>query len=155
MPPLPSGRTIWKPPNRWPPEKRNGRSAGRPGPVAIDRVTSSDDHIAAKSFARVVVSSLSASLIRLATSLFEQQSSRIFDQLFDADEELDRFRAVDDAVVVGQRHVHHRADLDLAVDGDGTVLDGVQPEDADLRRIEDRRAEERPEDTAVGDRESA
>ena len=68
---------------------------------------------------------------------------------------VDRFAAVDEAVVVGQRDVHHRADDDLAVAGDRAVLDGVQAEDAALRRIDDRRREQRAVDAAVGDRERA
>ena len=47
--------------------------------------------------------------------LLEQQRSGILDQLLDADQELDGFAAVDEAVVVGERQVHHRADHDLAV----------------------------------------
>lgn len=63
------------------------------------------------------------------------------------DKECDGFSAVEQAVVVGESKVHHlemfmlagdngrniawkksayRADLDLAVDNDGAVLDGVQ-----------------------------
>ena len=56
-------------------------------------------------------------------------------------------------MVVGEGGVHHRAERDLAVGGDGAVLDGVQAEDADLRRVEDRRAHERAVDAAVRDAE--
>ena len=38
-------------------------------------------------------------------------------------QEAHRLLAVDEAVVVGQGQVHHRSDGDLAVDGDGAVLD--------------------------------
>ena len=70
-------------------------------------------------------------------------------------QERDRFAAVDEAVIVGQRDVHHRADDDLAFAGHGAVLDRVHAEDAALRRIDDRRREQRAEDAAVGDRERA
>ena len=58
-------------------------------------------------------------------------------------------------MVVAERHIHHRADDDLAVEGDRALLNLVQPEDADLGRVEDRRAQQRTEDAAVGDGEGA
>ena len=58
-------------------------------------------------------------------------------------------------MVVRQRDVHHRPDLDLAVDRDRTVLRLVQPENADLRIVDDRRRDERAEHAAVRDRERA
>ena len=42
-----------------------------------------------------------------------------------------RLAAVDQAVVVGQREIHHRADHDLAVAHHRAVLDAVQAENAD------------------------
>ena len=72
-------------------------------------------------------------------SSFEQQGSRILDQLFHPDQEPDRLGAVDDAVIVGERGVHHRAQDDLTVDADRTFLDRVQAEDSALRRVDDRR----------------
>ena len=79
----------------------------------------------------------------------------VFHQLLHPNEEQHRLLAVDDAVVVRQRDVHHRPDLDLAVDRDRAVLDLVQAEDADLRVVDDRRRDERAEHAAVGDRERA
>ena len=58
-------------------------------------------------------------------------------------------------MVVAEREIHHRADDDLAVHGDRALLDGVHAEDAALRRIEDRRAEQGAVDAAVGDGEDA
>ena len=58
-------------------------------------------------------------------------------------------------MIVGEGDVHHRADDDLAVAGDRAVLDGVQAEDAALRRVDDRRREQRAVDAAVGDGERA
>src|SRR5262249_40286800 len=83
----------------------------------------------------------------------DQQDARVLDQLLDAHEEAHRFTAVDDAVIVGQSGVHHRTQHDLAIDADRTLLDRVQAEDADLRRVEDRRAHQRAEDAAVRDAE--
>ena len=90
-----------------------------------------------------------------AESHFQQHPRRVFDRFFDALEERDGLAAVDEAVVVGEGDVHHRADDDLAFAGDGAVLNGVHAEDAALGRIDDRRREERAEDAAVGDRERA
>jgi hypothetical protein len=44
---------------------------------------------------------------------FQQQPLRILDQLFDLHQKLHRLASVDDAVVVAERHVHHRADDQL------------------------------------------
>ena len=46
---------------------------------------------------------------------FQQHARRVFDRFFDADEERDGFAAVDEAVVVREGDVHHRADDDLAI----------------------------------------
>ena len=53
------------------------------------------------------------------------------------------------------RHVHHRTDLDLAVDGHRAVLRLVQSQDGHLRVVDDRRADQRAEHPAVGDGEGA
>lgn len=79
----------------------------------------------------------------------------VLDHLLDADEESNGFTAIEDAVVVGQGEVHHGADLDLAVDGDWLVLDGVQAEDSGLGQVDDGRAHEGAEDAAVRDGEGA
>ena len=63
--------------------------------------------------------------------------------------------AVDEAVIVAQREIHHWPDHHLTVDRHGPVRDLVQAEDANLRRVEDRRAHQRPEHAAVGDGEGA
>ena len=85
----------------------------------------------------------------------DQQPRRVFDPFLDPPQERDRFATIDDPVIVGQRDVHHRADDDLAVAGDGAVLDRVQTEDRALWRVEDRRAEERAVHAAVADCERA
>lgn len=58
-------------------------------------------------------------------------------------------------MVVREGEVHHRPDLDLAVDGDRLLLDGVQAEHGGLREVDDGRAHERAEDAAVADGEGA
>jgi hypothetical protein len=73
-------------------------------------------------------------------------------------QELHGLGAVDDAVVVAEGEVHHRADRDLARVSrglDGAVLDRVHAEDAGLGRVEDGRGHEAAEDAAVGDGEGA
>jgi hypothetical protein len=57
-------------------------------------------------------------------------------------------RPVDDAVVVGEREVHHRPDRDrlphLGVgDDDRALHDGTRAQDGDLRLVDDRRVEQR------------
>ena len=96
-----------------------------------------------------------ATAIALAALRLQHQPLRVLDAFLDPDQEADGLAAVDDAVVVGEGQVHHRADHDLVVDDDGPLLDGVHAEDAALGRVEDRRGEERAEDAAVGDREGA
>ena len=81
--------------------------------------------------------------------------SGVLDAFLDPHQEAHRLAAVDDAVVVGQREVHHRPDRDLALHHHRALLDLVHAEDADLRRVEDRRAHQRAVDAAVGDREGA
>ena len=83
----------------------------------------------------------------------EDEAGGVFDRLFHFDEEGDGLFAVDEAVVVTERQIHHRADDDLAVDGDGAVVDGVHAEDGALGRVDDRRGEEGAEGAAVGDGE--
>ena len=59
----------------------------------------------------------------------DEEAGRILDGLLDLHEEGDGFLAVHEAVVVAQGEIHHRADDDLAVDGDGALVDGVEAED--------------------------
>ena len=58
---------------------------------------------------------------------FQQERFRVFDEFFDADQEADRLGAVYDAMVVGEREVHHGTDRNLAFDDDGALLDLVHP----------------------------
>ena len=85
----------------------------------------------------------------------DEHGGRVFQQLLHAHEEEHGVLPFDDAMVVREREVHHRADHDLAVEGHRALLDLVEAEDARLRRVEDGRGDERAEDAAVGDREGA
>ena len=86
----------------------------------------------------------------------QQESSRVLDLVLHTHQEGHRLSAVDQTVIVGQRQVHHRPGLDLAVLGDhGAHLRGVHAEDGALGRVDDGRTEQRAEHTTVGYREGA
>src|SRR5262245_58192322 len=89
----------------------------------------------------------------------KEQLLGVFEPVLDRDQEGHGLAPVDDAVVVGQRDVHHRADLDLlavgGLDGHRTAHDVVHAEDAGLRHVEQRRAHHRAVDAAVRDAEGA
>ena len=89
------------------------------------------------------------------TSLCEQHLPGVLNKFLDPDEEGDGFPSVEDTVIVGQGEVHHGTDLDLAVDGDWLVLDGVETEDGGLGEVDDGSAHERAKDAAVADGEGA
>src|SRR5262249_48261699 len=88
-------------------------------------------------------------------SNFEQNPRRILEQSLDVPEKGDRFAAVDDAVVVSECHVHHRPNDNLSFPDNGSILNRVHPEDATLRRIDDRRRKQRAVDSSVGNRKGA
>src|SRR5580658_327517 len=91
-----------------------------------------------------------------ARALEAQEEARgILDPLLHLDKESDGLAPVDQAVVVGQRQVHHRADDDLAGDRDRALVDRVHAEDGALGRVYDRRREERAERPPVRYREDA
>src|SRR6266568_2183282 len=89
------------------------------------------------------------------TLQIQHQPRRVFQALLDADQERHRFLAVDHAVIVGQRQIHHRADLDPAADRHRAFLDLVHAENGGLRRVQDRRRHQRTVDAAIGDGEGA
>ena len=53
----------------------------------------------------------------------DQQARGVLDRFLDADEESHRFPAVDQAMIVAERQVHHRTRDDLALD-DHRLIDG-------------------------------
>src|SRR5262249_33650747 len=79
-------------------------------------------------------------------SNFEQNPRRILEQPLDVPEKGDRFAAVDDAVVVSERHVHHRTNDNLSFSDNGSFLNRVHPENAALRRGGERRRKQRAVD---------
>ena len=101
------------------------------------------------------ISQLDILIAGFSASQIQQQPLRILQALLDAHQEGHRVLAVDDAVVVAERQVHHRPDHDLAVAHHRALLDAVHAEDARLRRVEDRRRHQRAVDAAVGDGERA
>src|SRR5687767_8137656 len=86
---------------------------------------------------------------------FEKESAGVLDAILDADEELNRLAAIDQAVVVAERQVHHGANHDLAVPGDRALLNGVHSEDARLGRVQDGGRHQRAKDAAIRDGERA
>src|SRR5206468_2223098 len=54
---------------------------------------------------------------------FEHQPCRVFQRLLDSHQEADRFLPVDHAMVVAQRQVHHRPNLNLVADRHRPLLD--------------------------------
>src|SRR6184192_236807 len=75
-------------------------------------------------------------------------------------EEARRVRAVDDAMVIGQRQIHHRANGDRlaevrVTDDDRALDDCSRAEDGDLWLIDDRGVEQRAAATGVGQREGS
>ena len=122
----------------------------RPGTITL--CIRANGRIARASFA---TSSVVASRLAPVALSPNQHPGRVLDVVLDLHEELHRLATVDEAVVVAERDVHHRPDDDLATLDHRSIRDLVQAEDADLRRVEDRRAHERSEHAAVGDGERA
>ena len=58
-------------------------------------------------------------------------------------------------MVIGEGQIHHGADLDLAADHHGPLLDLVHAQNARLGGVQDRRGHERAIDAAIGDGEGA
>src|SRR5882757_812043 len=88
-------------------------------------------------------------------SYVQHHARRILEALFYGHQELDCFAAVDDAVIVGQRDVHHGTNHHLTVDGHRPILNLMHAEYGALRRIDDGRRQQRPEHAAIGDGEGA
>lgn len=89
----------------------------------------------------------------IATLNLQQHATGILDVLLDLDKELHCLPAVQQTVVVGQRQVHHRSDLNLSVDSNWLLLDGVKPQDSSLGKVDDGGTHQRTEDAAIADGE--
>lgn len=118
---------------RWvrePAERASGRAfaPGGPdnGPVSVDM------HIAGVCFNACFRQGRAHawSSARRGVLQIHQQATRVFQRFLDPDEEGHRTFAVDDAVVVRKRQIHHGADHYFSANHDGPVLDLVHAEDA-------------------------
>ena len=76
-----------------------------------------------------------------ANSKIQRQLFRIFDALLHFYQKRNCFFAIDGAVIVAEREIHHRADFHFPVHRHGARHDFVHAEDAALRRIQNGRAE--------------
>ncbi len=85
----------------------------------------------------------------------EQNELRILDALCDLAQEKHSLSAINDAVVVGQGHVHDWSRKDLAANYDGAHLRRMHTEDGTLGSVYDRGAHHATEDATVRDGESA
>src|SRR6266566_5720185 len=90
---------------------------------------------------------------RLRTGTSQQHGQRVIDQLLESGEELRADRAVDDAMIAGERAGHHRGDRELAVLHHRPLLAGPDREDAALRRVDYRGEFADAVHPEVGDRE--
>lgn len=78
----------------------------------------------------------------------------ILNILLDLDEESDCFPAIKETVIIRKGEVHHRSDLNLAVDGDRLVLDGVKTQYGGLWQIDNGSTHERSKDATIADGKS-
>src|SRR5690606_6624161 len=83
----------------------------------------------------------------------QQHACRVFQQILDGHQEADCFLAVDQTVVIGQGQIHHRQDDHLTIHGHRALLDLVHTQNGGLRRVYDRRGQQRTEYATVGDGE--
>eukprot|EP00123_Amoebidium_parasiticum_P007891 comp18441_c0_seq1/m.19703 comp18441_c0_seq1/g.19703 ORF comp18441_c0_seq1/g.19703 comp18441_c0_seq1/m.19703 type:complete len:546 (+) comp18441_c0_seq1:59-1696(+) len=83
----------------------------------------------------------------------EEKAGGVLDGGLDVAQECHSLPAVNQAVVVGQRNVHHGPDLNLAVDSHGAVEDTVHAENSRLGGVDDGGAHEGAKDPPVGDGE--
>mmetsp|Transcript_34789 Transcript_34789/g.88123 ORF Transcript_34789/g.88123 Transcript_34789/m.88123 type:complete len:404 (+) Transcript_34789:377-1588(+) len=81
----------------------------------------------------------------------DEQAAGVLDDLLDALEERHRLAAVNQAVVVRERQVHHGARLNLAAHHHGALHDGVHAQDGALRRVDDGRGQHGAVHAAVAD----
>src|SRR5205814_6040093 len=87
---------------------------------------------------------------------FRRRSPEPRDERLERGEERSGRSAVDRAVVEGETGLHRRAGCDRAVcEHDGPVADAADPEEAALRRVEDRGRDVDRMDSAVRDGEGA
>src|SRR5258705_334397 len=73
-----------------------------------------------------------------ATSALHHHHDGVFDQHLEGADQFGAERAVDGAVIAGQRDAHHVCHFDLAVSHDRTLFTGADREDGGVRRVDDR-----------------
>src|SRR2546423_5798119 len=73
----------------------------------------------------------------------DRQLLGILDALFHGHQKRDGFFSVYSTVIVAQREIHHRTNLDFLAHRDRSLLNRMHPENPALWRIDDRRAPER------------
>ncbi len=97
----------------------------------------------------------SPAMTKERVSQIQHQPRRVLQAFLHPHQKCHRLAAVDDAVVVGEREIHHRTDLDLAGDRHRPLLDLVHAENSGLRRVQNGRRQERAIDAAVGNGEGS
>src|SRR5882757_7538024 len=90
-----------------------------------------------------------------ASQSLDEGLGPVLEGLLDLVEKLVGDGAVDDAVVIAERDVAHRADGYGVVDHHGAFFDRAETQNADVRLADDRQAEQTAEDAGVGDGEGA
>src|SRR6185295_18806969 len=83
----------------------------------------------------------------------QQQPRRIFERVLDCHQEQDCFAAVDNAMIVGECQVIHRANHDLSIFDYGTLLGSMHAQDRALWWIDDWRRQHGTKHAAIGYRE--
>mmetsp|Transcript_114245 Transcript_114245/g.323049 ORF Transcript_114245/g.323049 Transcript_114245/m.323049 type:complete len:325 (+) Transcript_114245:128-1102(+) len=83
----------------------------------------------------------------------QQHPAGVFELVAHGGEESHSLAPVDETMVVGQGHVHHRPRLDLVPYSDSPVRRGVEAQDGALREVDDAGAIKPTEGAGVGDTE--
>src|SRR5688572_28607669 len=76
----------------------------------------------------MTITSYSEAIDILLLSDAEQQTCRVLETILDGDEELHRFPAIDDAVIVRDRDIHHGSYDHFAIDHHRALLGGMHAE---------------------------
>ena len=84
----------------------------------------------------------------------QEHAPGVLNVLLHLHQELHSFPAIQQPVVVCKGQVHHWADLNLAIDGNRSLLDGVEAKHGALGEVDNGGAHERAKDTTVADGES-
>mmetsp|Transcript_72386 Transcript_72386/g.117430 ORF Transcript_72386/g.117430 Transcript_72386/m.117430 type:complete len:222 (+) Transcript_72386:339-1004(+) len=85
----------------------------------------------------------------------QEQPAGVLDLLLDALEECHRLAPINDAVVVGKSHIHHRADFNFSVDYVRPFDGGVHPQNSALRLVDNRGRHHGAENATVRNGEGA